>query len=264
MFQELLAALDTTLVPAKLVVAAAAGLVAGVILAVQAGGGLDPLLPNAAARWAVVAAVLLAAAAVSGALLTRMTYLELSRLRPARWKRSRVHLVRNALGLALGFLVTGGVALLAILGLRLLPAWLLDGSGWDWPAGTRHAVAVAAVVLEVALWPVVALSLLLGSGLIVEECSLPRALALWCRLLWGHFPRLLLYEAMSVGIGVTAAAVLALPLLLAAVPGDRFGQTAGLAFWVLGGLACTPLIAYLAVANVFIFLDVRYRQDARR
>jgi hypothetical protein len=268
LLQDSLAALDSTLVPAKLLVAAGGGLVGGLVLAVQASGALDALLPSLAAQWAIVAVVLLAAAAVSGALLTKMTYLELSRLRPARWKRSRVKLVGNALRLAFAYLVTGGLALVAIVGLRLLPTWLLDGAGWDWPAGMREGVATAAtvvaVVLELALWPVAAFSFLLGPALIVEECSVPAALTLWCRMLRRHFPRLFLYEAFAAGVGVAAAAVLALPLVLAAVPGDRFGYPAGLVYWVLGGLACAPLIAYLTVANVFIYLDVRYRQEARR
>jgi hypothetical protein len=176
--------------------------------------------------------------------------------------------VPNALRLAFLYLVTGGLALLAIVGLRLFPAWLLDGAGWDWPANMREGVGsaacVVAVVLEVALWPVVAFSLLLGPVLIVEECSVPAALAWWCRLLRRHFTRLFLYEALAVGVGGAAAAALALPILLAAVPGDRVGYPAGLAFWVLGGLAATPLIAYLTVANVFMYLDVRYRQESLR
>jgi hypothetical protein len=210
------------------------------------------------ARWAVVAVVLLAVAAVSGALLTKMTYLELSRLRPARWKRTRVGLLPNILRLAFLYLVTGGLAVLAIVALRLLPSWPFDSTG------TREAVTAAAVVLEVALWPVVALSLLVGPVVVVEECSVPAALALWCRLVWRHFRRLFLYEAFAAGIGTVAAAALALPLLLTALPGDRFSGPAGLAFWVLGGLAATPLIAYLAVANVFLYLDVRYRQESGR
>jgi hypothetical protein len=267
-FQELLAALDSTLVPSKLLIAAGAGLLAGLLFAGQTSGVLDMLMPNAAERWVVLAVVLLAAAAVTGALLTKMTYLEVSRLRPARWKRSRAGLLPNTLRLAFLYLVTGGLALAAIIGLRVLPAWLLNGAGWDWPADIREAIgmgaAVTAVVLEVALWPVVAFSLLLGPVLIIEECSVPAALAGWCRLLRHHFARLFLGEALAVCVGSAAAAALALPLFLAAMPGDRFGYPLGLAFWVLGGVAATPLIAYLAVANVFLYLDVRYRQESLR
>ena len=40
--------------------------------------------------------------------------------------------------------------------------------------------------------------------------------------------------------------------------GDATGLVERIALWVLGGVALTPMIAYLMVANVFIYLNLRY------
>jgi hypothetical protein len=267
MLQELLGALGSTLVRSKLLVGAAAGLGVGAVLAVLASGVLDGLLPNLWVRWAIVAVALLGVAAPVSALLTKVTYLELCNLRPARWPEARAGLAINSIRLVFLYLVTAGVALGAIGVLRYLPSWMLDVRNWPWSDETRpHAAAVAAVlavVLEVALWMLAGLSLILGPVTVVEECSVAAALVQWCRLLQRHFARLFLYEVLAAAAGIAVSLALALPLVLPVLTTGRFTHAAGLALWVLGGLAATPLIVFLAVANVFIYLDVRYRSKAR-
>jgi hypothetical protein len=45
--------------------------------------------------------------------------------------------------------------------------------------------------------------------------------------------------------------------------GDTASLPERIALSVLGGVALTPVIAYLTVANVFIYLNLRYEFSAR-
>jgi hypothetical protein len=202
--------------------------------------------------------------AVSSSLVTQITYTELSRLRPARWKETRAVLGWPAFRVALASLLVGG-ALLAIAGLRWLPPWLLDGAALTWSAGVRESVAAIAAVggllFEVMLWPLAVLGLLLVPILIVEECSVLAALRQWIALLQKHFGRVFLYEALAVAVGGFVTLALALPLVAASLgvaTDERLALALGLALRPLWGLALAPLLAYLMVANVFIYLNLRY------
>jgi hypothetical protein len=99
---------------------------------------------------------------------------------------------------------------------------------------------------------------------VVEECSAPQALRQWWALLRQHPGRVVVYE----GLALALAAVLALPLLLAvAAAGAAVGATgpaAAATLAVLGGLALTPALAVLAVANVHIYVNLRYELPAAR
>jgi hypothetical protein len=275
LFDELLGALDNTLVPGKLAVAATAGLLAAVaVLVAEMTEGLVP----AAQRVGGAGLAVLLLGALADCLLTQMSYIELCRLRPARWAETRAGLGRNVLQVALAYLLVVGGALLAIWGLRHLPAWLAQGSSWPAQETARDQLAGAAaalgVLLEVVLWAVVVLALLLGPILIVEECWLFAALRQWGQLLRRHLARAVLYEALAL-----LPAVMTTYVLFALVDFAAQGQIAnypptaapGLApQWVqpmqrlLQGLAVSPLLAYLAVANVFIYLNLRYEQEPRR
>ncbi len=73
-----------------------------------------------------------------------------------------------------------------------------------------------------------------------------------------------LYEALALGLGLAATLLLALPWLalfaLQAGGRSRNWLPAAIAFtrWVLAGLALAPLLCYLMVANVFIYINLRY------
>jgi hypothetical protein len=143
------------------------------------------------------------------------------------------------------------------------------------------------MLLEVALWLLLVFSWLLAPVVVVEECHALSALVHWGRLLHRHLSRALLYEAMVLVPAVVTIAALLLPFEVAAA-----GQMAGLqAFapeqghviriepatveefrvnWILPllrivqGQIVAPALAFLAVANVFIYLNLRYEHETRR
>ena len=147
--------------------------------------------------------------------------------------------------------------------MRWVPAAI---TGWAAAAGLtgdafdllQVGSSVAGLVAEVALWCAIGLIGLVAPILVVEELSLGRALAAWGRLIRDHLSRLLLAEALAVGLGSLAALPFALPVWLAA--GHYPGLPAG-AQNLAYGIALAPLTAFLAVANVFIYLDVRYEHN---
>jgi hypothetical protein len=260
---ELLAAMDNTLVRNKLLVACVTGVLGGVLVALAETLQGTPGLPWSWLSWPVAGLVFLVLGAVCDGLLTQMTHVELSNLRPARWTEAASGLVRLSLRLGLAFLLTAGVAVLAIVLLRLLPSWAagLRGPAW-WTGLCQYGSAVVGMVLEILLWPVVGFSLLLGPIVVIEECSVATALGHWGRLLRQHLGRAFLYEGLAAALGAIFTLPFALPLVLAFTgrmglalpPGVVMGDSLD----ILSGLVATPLIAYLVVANVFIYLNLRY------
>jgi hypothetical protein len=259
LMKELVAALDSTLVRKKLLAAALAGLLLGTLLALYLLPAVRAAPRSAGFDWYLAAAALLVVAAATG-LLTGLTYVELARLRPARWREGLEGLDFLAVRLVVtqGLVAGGTLGLIALL--RWLPAWLLAGE----PDAAREAWAAAAtvvgLVLEVCLWPVCVFVLLLGPILVVEGASVVGALRQWARLVRQHPSRVLLYEALAMGQGLIATLPFAFPLLaLYGLPLDeRLLGVADFTRHVLTGLALAPLLAYLIVANVFIYLNVRY------
>jgi hypothetical protein len=267
MMHELLAALDSTLVRKKLVAAALAGLFTGLVLA-----SLQlPMLPlESAVLWArgVVAGllVLLIVTAAAG-MLTRMTFRELSRMRPARWREGFTGITGTTFRIAVALLLTAGVAIGVIVLLRLLPGWVLDQHVGGGPSEALAAGATAVgMILELVLWPIVGFALLLPPILVVEDCSIGRALSQWLRLLKTDLSRVFLYEALALGLGLAATLLLAVPwlALVAYNPDARVATAAMLMRGVLAGLAAAPLLCYLMVANVFIYINLRYESAPSR
>jgi hypothetical protein len=260
--EELLAAMDSTLVRGKLVIAAQAGLLGGLAFAVahwMEGGVEWPWLP-----WIVAGLGCVLIVACCAALLTQMTFVEVSRLRPARWAETTAGLGRNVFRLASAQLLVGGTTVAALVLLRQVPAWAVGSlapeglAGSDWLAGMVTALAL---ILQVLLWPVLGFTLLLAPVILVEECSVAAGLRMWWGLLRRHLSRIFLYEALACAAAGVAALPFVLPvaLTLASAPvTGPVGSVAQAILILLTGLALTPLIAYLFVANVFIFLNLRY------
>ncbi|MCI0349377.1 MAG: hypothetical protein L0Z53_08125, partial [Acidobacteriales bacterium] len=77
-----------------------------------------------------------------------------------------------------------------------------------------------------------------------------------------HLGRILLYEAMAVTLGAILVAPLLAPILLAALTpfGDNglMTLTGTTTLSVFAGVALTPLLTYLFVANLHIYLNLRY------
>jgi hypothetical protein len=261
LLQELLAALDSTLVRKKMEAAALAGLCLGFLLALYLLPAVRSAPRSAGFDWYLAAAALLVVAATTG-LLTRLTYVELSRLRPARWREGLAGLdfLTARLGVTQGLVVGGTLGLIALL--RWLPTWLLAGGASPAREVWAAVAVVVGLVLEVCLWPVCVFVLLLGPVLVVEGASVVGALRQWARLVRQHPGRVLLYEALAMGQGLIATLPFAFPLLaLYGLPLDeRLLGPALFTRHVLTGCALAPLLAYLIVANVFIYLNLRYSE----
>ena len=263
MIDELFNAFDSAVQRGKLQAAAAVGILfaAGWI----AFGLVGDLSLGA---WTVpaylgIALFLLAVLAVGTVLLTRMTFIELDRHRPARAAEIRHRIAGQSFRVLLG----QGVIVSVIVGLvwlfRTASPWLSThnlGELNDARNTLLSIVAVVRVLLEVLCWPMLALAvLLLGPLLVIEEYSILGSLREWFGMLRRHLGRIYLYEALA----LTIAAVLALPLVLVVgVAAQTLGDSPGIAERVtvslLAGIAMTPLIAYLIVANVFVYLNLRY------
>ena len=263
MSHELLAALDSTLVRKKLTAAGLAGLGSGLVLASWTQLPAAPF--EQAAQWVrtiVAVVLLLLIITVATAMLTRMTYYELSRMRPARWREGATGLAGTTFRIAAAQLLTAGVAILAIVYLRLAPRYLLELS----PGGVGQTVAAGlaalGMIFELVLWPIVSFALLLPPILVVEDCSIGKALSLWVRLLREDIGRVFLYEALALGLGLAATLLLALPwlalFLYEPVEFPQLLPATAFTRWVLAGLALAPLMAYLMVANVFVYINIRY------
>jgi hypothetical protein len=263
--EELCNALDSSLSRGKLSAAAAAGLCAGLALLAME---LAPLYLEARWNWlgrlgpALFFVVVLS---VCTSLLTQMTYIELARLRPARRRELREGLFRNVSRLVLAQVVVGGffVGLLALW--RWLPAWLeptalAEPTGWR--SGLTSSLLAARLLIEVLGWPIFLMSLLLlGPLVVIEDYSVVRALGEWLRLVRQHLGRIYLYEALAFALGIILMLPLLVPIGLAAghvLAGREFTQVEEATLSVLIGLALTPLFAYMQVANVFIYLNLRY------
>lgn len=257
MLEELLGALDSTFVSRKLKVAAFAGLLLGAVFALTTlplfGFSLSPpglgwLLPFAAVvvwSWLVV-------------VLSKMTFAELSRLRPATWSdgmegsfRATVHL---SFAHGIMILLLGAV----VFGLRFLPVWLPtlgDEDTAKYFTVGGQAANVAGVVLELLVWPIFVLLLPLGAMLVVEQASFAQALGKWLSLVWRKGWRILMAELLALGIGLLLSAPLA---FLGALVASRFGEgdlVGAIVRCLLFGLLSSLLLAYLVVANVYLYLS---------
>jgi hypothetical protein len=257
---ELFAALDSTLVRAKLGAAALAGVALGALAGVATFLPAPFTLRPTGWGWLLAAGAVLVLAGLS-AVLTKLTYVELSRLRPARWREGLRGAAGVTLRLALAWLVIGALIGGLIAGARWLPGRLLEiaaegDDSWRVPA---HAAVAAGAALELVLWPLLVLLLALGPVLVVEHCSLGAGVARWARLLRAKGTRLLFAEGLALAVGLVLVAPILLLVWLAvpANPPEELALTADLTKAVLFGLGGAALLAYLLVANVFLYLHLR-------
>jgi hypothetical protein len=257
--EDLINALDSALHVIKLAPAAGLGLLLGLAAALQDGLIIHLEPPGGWIGASLLAICLLLCFCLATSLITQTTFIELSRLRPARTKEIRAGLGRHAAQLFFVYFLLAGFAILILLALQRLPAYLLSPGGLHWPEGLVAPVIVARLVWEVLCWPLFALLLLSGPITVIEERSFPLAIREWWGMARRHLGRLLLYETMAILLGLLVSAPLLVPVLL-----TTWGETGLLGIVsestmaVLGGLALAPCLAYVLVANVFIYLDLRY------
>jgi hypothetical protein len=259
--EGLLTALDNTLVRSKLLVAALIGLAGGTAVLLARVVPFPHDLPWSALAWGALALAVLVVESIATSLLTRMTYLELALLRPPRWSECVAGLGRAAVRLMVVQAVVVGLVLLLLFALRYLPAELLDRGDTEGSVGGEVLAAVITVlrlVLEVGLWPILGLTLLLAPVVVVEESSPFQTLAQWVRLIHQNLTRVFVYEGIVFALGAIMTFPLVFPVGIAAWTAGAAEPVAFATLAVLAGLALAPLCAYLIVANVFIYLNLRY------
>jgi hypothetical protein len=267
---ELVSALDCTFVSRKLVLGLLAGLLLGGVFTLQLADWWERDSGLLVWTW-VQAGVGAIVVAFLTALLTKLTYVELSRLRPARWSEALPGIGRLTIRTVVTQAILLGAAWGLIVLLRWLPYWLGPGPDDATNALRQSAVGVAlalGMVLEGGLWAMFFLWWLLPPILIVEECSVWRGLRQWSDLLRKHFRGVLLYQVLAVSLG----SLLTVPLLMLIAPlflpsfcppEGRQALVEGVRSRLLG-LACFPMLTYWIVANVFIYLNLRYGAGGRR
>ncbi len=266
--REMLGALDSTLLPQKLTALVYAGFMLAILAALSRLPWPDLGMYQVAIVWVFAFAGLVTVTALSS-VLTRMTYLELSELRPARLREGLTGLTGRTMRLLSALLLALGGVVLLIVGLRWATAWLLAPYDMPWPLVrevTANVFTMASLILEFALWPLFGLAFLLAPVLIVEECSVVQAARKWRGLVRQHFRAVLAYEVVAVVIAGALALPFALPLLLSnELPlDDRLLLAASVTRAALWGCLLALPTAYFIVANVFIYLNVRYETGSER
>jgi hypothetical protein len=254
---ELLKAADNTLSRPKMTIAALTGVAVAVgVLAIEWAAEAESILASVGAGVFILAAVALAVAQ-----LTRMTLRELDRRRANA--TVRIGLLGEFLRILVALVIVSAVMIGLLLGVRAALAALTTAELGDY-SGLRDAlvvlVAVVRVLVEVCCWAVLALAvLLLGPLMVTEESPIGAGLRDWLGMLRRHLGRVYLYEALA----LVVAGALALPtLLLVGIAvyaiGDGMGPVERDTLIILGGAASAPWIAYLIVANVFVYINLRY------
>jgi hypothetical protein len=280
LIDELISALDSTIARTKMVPAVlAALLVFGGMFTIHwlHRKAFDPgqaawLLNVVGAAWAVLVL------SVLNALLARLTHTEVSTMRPARLREALAGLPRYAGAVVIANALVAGGALAFLLLLNQIPD--LAGRGlhrMGLEGGTLfsalHApILILVTVLAVLCWLVVGLCWLLTPAIVVEDSSWLAGIREWRQLVRDHFGRVLVYEGLAILLGiavalpVTAAASLALaghPSTEPAWPSGFGTGAVGARNAVVGALTAAPLLALMGVANVFIYLNLRYEQGNR-
>jgi hypothetical protein len=264
--EELFNAYDSSLHRNKLTTAGITGLAIGAVLAIGDAASSRLGVDWAWAGYLATAIVLLILLNLCSSVLTQMTTLELSRFRPASFSEIRPGLFVYAARL------TGAVGLIAgsILGLTVLLHFLRGGlapADNDPPAwgleAFLHAVNGARLLLGVICCPILGFTLfLMGPIFIVEDYSIGRGLREWANMLRQYLIRIYLYQAIAFAFAAVVTLPLVVPVLVAFGFADGNARALSLgesvALYMLFGVAFTPMLAYLLVAHVFIYLNLRY------
>src|SRR5262249_6217852 len=150
------------------------------------------------------------------------TYVELLRMRPARLGEARVGLFALSFRLVVAQILVPAPLLLLRFGLAALPGWLLSAHAPDPPSllatiGATTALALRRV-LAFTLWPLLCLRRLRGPILVVERCSVWKAVVGGRRLLKQERGRALLYGALALSRGgLVVLPLIGPPLAMAAL-----------------------------------------------
>lgn len=262
---ELLSALDSTLLRNKLTPA----LALGVLLGLLGGAGYLTLLrflpDEELAVRTLQAGIDFLLVLPLVCIVTQLTYIELTHLRSARFGEGTAHLFRAFRRVFLLEVLLLGLLVALVLGVRWLPDRVAELPALQNSPVMREALlqalGVLQVLVEFSVGALASLLLLLPPIVVIEEVSAYACLGIWGNLLREHFARILVYEGMAATLGLVMSLPLLIPLAWVhtlAIPGAAYAQT------VLQGIAFAPLATYLVVANVYIFLNLRYEHAPRR
>lgn len=269
-FDELLAALDSTLVGKKLLLGLIAGLLLGAMFVLSRAASFEQADGSLPIVWLLLALGLFVVDGV-GVLLARLTYLELARLRPPSWREGLRGLGRLIVWVAISQLLIWGILGSLIVLFRWLPFWLGPGDAESWTTSQQIVAGIdlaVGMILEVLVYLVFALWWLLPSLLAAENCTVWSGLGQWLSLLRRNLGSVLLYQVMAVAVGGLLTVpfwLLIGPLMLPSFyPPEELHEVASAMRLVLVGLACAPLLTYWIIANVFIYLNLRYGASSQR
>jgi len=281
LIDELIAALDSTLTRSKMIPAFVAAVVLFVVM-YSAPALLHWFFdPPEWLQLVVAAAFAILVLSVLNALLAKLTHVELSTMRPARSREAMRRFGSYFIHVLIANVLVAGSGLGLIALFHKVPEWtgetLRDGQMGATAQGFIFIpILTLAYVLSALLWIIVGLCWLLTPAIVVEESSWIAGIREWRQLLRDHFGRIVVYEGLALMLGVA----ISLPLVLA-ISLALFGGPAAHPIWPSGsgeestwyvavlrsalyGVAAAPLLALLPVANVFIYLNLRYEQAPGR
>jgi hypothetical protein len=280
LIDELISALDSTIARTKMIPAFAASILVFVGMFAARAGYRRIFLADDLPWLPVIVGCAFAVVvlAVLNALLARLTHTEVSTMRPARLRTALAALPRYAVPVVLANVIVAGLSLCVLLLMRQITGWIAEDLHKPGPEETAFQLIDAPVRIVVALvsvlaWMVIGLCWLLTPAVVVEESSWLAGIREWRQLIRDHFGRVLVYEGLAVLLGiavalpVTLAVTLALhgqPHIIPAWPDGAGTGAAGAAEAVLEALTAAPLLALMGVANVFIYLNLRYEQASGR
>jgi hypothetical protein len=260
LIEELMTALDSALLRGKLLIAGLVGLSGAISLLLLQYLGMPASIPWPLVAWLGAGSALILVEAIGAALVSNMVFIELTRLRPARWSEAGTALSRNAVRIIAAHLIVVSSLVAVVLALHELLDWLLVQQA----AEVLVAVTlVVGILFEALLGPILLLALLLAPIVVIEECSAGQALWQWLDFVRLHRTRVFVYEALAGAVGIVASLPLLLPVAVTVwltQMGTSYGAVSHATLVVMAGVALTPFVAYVMVANVFIYLNLRYEQ----
>lgn len=266
LMEEMIAAFDSTVGGGKLTFAGAVSVIGslavflvirGTLAVYSEGIWLAEVLSGVVAGFSL---------AVLTTLLTRQTHEELSRMRPVSRSEAAEDIGPFLLRVFLAYVVTIGLGYGIIVLLQQVPDWLekpLRSSGLSTIEIVLTAVWAMSLLVGIAVGCVFLVTQLLPPILVVEGCSLGDALREWRSLLREHRGRVLVYEGLALALALATA----LPLLAATwFAQQHFGPLMPNAvvralLLMVRALSFAPALAFLAIANLFIYLNLRYEHS---
>ncbi len=269
---ELIAAFDSTINSRKLVVAGLAG-VTMLLSTFIIDKSFSSI--NNGTHWltyliAVPLDFFILAAVV--AVLSRQTHLELSRMKPVTIDEASQRIVPLVFRVFIGYVLTIGVGVGLWVLFDRVPHWLADWTASQGAAFSEFVLtfgAIVSLILVLVIAHMIVLSSLVAPILVVEECSVGDALREWRALIKEHRVRVLVYEGMALALALIAALPVALPVYFALTLGPSINLIQP--NWMMGaaragmvGLAIGPAIAFLTIANLFIYLNLRYEYTTQK